>query len=87
MSGNNKTPSENKKPRFRKARKFIGFLVVIYVIYKLIYPTYSWGEKMTITVITPTGEVTRSAVRHVSYTEVPPFLTSTVAVEKEKEGE
>ena len=52
---------------------FVGPLVVV-LLYKLAYPTWSWREKLTVTVETPDGEKSGSAVRRFSVTYRPAIL-------------
>lgn len=50
---------------------FIGFLVaiaVLFVGYKIKYPTYSWRQKITVVVDTPSGPVSGSSVSTASWT-------------------
>ena len=66
-----------KKIPFWKKKGFITFVCVFiapYLIYKLFYPTYSWNERMIVTVSTPDGDVSGSAVRSVKIVQTPRIL-------------
>jgi len=40
----------------------VGVIAALYVIYKIIYPTYSWNQKLMVEVETPEGIVSGSSV-------------------------
>ena len=51
----------------------IAAILAIYGLYKLSYPTQSWRQKITITVTTPDGDKSGSAVQAVKWTPNPIF--------------
>lgn len=67
------TGNEQKKPFWKdgKLQILIGLPIAAYLIYKLFYPTYSWHEKMTVTVSTPDGEKSGYAVRSITVVNTP----------------
>ncbi|MEM7067785.1 MAG: hypothetical protein AAF478_02795 [Pseudomonadota bacterium] len=61
---------------WKKKRWIIGLGVPLrfFAFYKLNYPTYYWHEKMTVTISTPQGEKSGSAVRSVKVVRTPKLL-------------
>lgn len=57
----------------RKLALFVAAVLAIYGFFKLSYPTHSWRQKITITVTTPEGEKTGSAVHAVAWYPNPIF--------------
>lgn len=48
--------------KHQKLLIFVGVIAALYVIYKIIYPIYSWNQKLTVEVETPEGIVSGSSV-------------------------
>ncbi|MGL1922590.1 MAG: hypothetical protein OCD03_16355 [Hyphomicrobiales bacterium] len=46
----------------KKRYIFLIVIVLCFGLYKLVYPTYSWNQKLTVTISTPDGDKTGSAV-------------------------
>lgn len=65
----------------------ISIIAAISIGYKLAYPTYSWNQKLTISVATPQGVVTGSSVSRVSIAAKPHFLPEMRAVDDDISGE
>lgn len=62
----------------------IGLPIAIWNFY---YPTYSWGQKTTVTVMTPEGERSGSAVVQVSWKDSPDILPDAPHLHSEIRGE
>lgn len=74
MTDNSEQTNSAPKVLFWKNKTLlliIGLPLAAYFTYKLLYPTYSWNEKMTVTVTTPDGDKTGSAVRSVTIVHTP----------------
>ncbi len=48
--------------------------LVLWAVYRLIYPSYTWHQKITVTVETPSGEVSGSSIAEVSWWGTPKIL-------------
>ena len=76
----------------RRIFRGIALTVLIVVglpiaIWNTIYPTYSWGQKTTVTVMTPEGVRSGSAVARVSWKDSPDFLPDAPHLHYEVRGE
>lgn len=48
--------------QFKKRYVFLAAIVLCVVVYKLAYPTFWWNQRLTLTISTPDGDKTGSAV-------------------------
>lgn len=61
--------------------------LLLWGAYKLFYPTYTWKEKIAVTVVTPNGEKAGSAVRKIKVVRTPSPLPQTSDAVISVEGE
>ena len=76
----------------RRLGRAIALAVLIVVglpiaIWNFYYPTYSWGQKTTVTVMTPEGERSGSAVVQVSWKDNPDLFPDAPHLKYEVRGE
>lgn len=76
----------------RRIFRAIALTVLILIglpiaIWNLYYPTYSWGQKTTVTVMTPEGQRSGSAVLKVSWKDGPDLLPDAPHLHYEVRGE
>ncbi|WP_420409685.1 hypothetical protein [Hoeflea sp.] len=76
----------------RRILRAIALAVLIVIglpiaIWNTIYPTYSWGQKTTVTVMTPEGTRSGSAVVRVSWKDSPDILPDAPHLKYEVRGE
>lgn len=84
-------PPLNPRATRRLLRKLAIWLLVLvglpYLLYKLNFPTYSWGQKTTVTVMTPAGERSGSAVVQVRWADTPDILPDAPSFQSDVRGE
>lgn len=84
-------PPQNPKATSRLLRKLAIWLLILvglpYFLYKLNFPTYSWGQKTTVTVMTPAGERSGSAVVQVRWADTPDILPDAPSFQSDVRGE
>ena len=76
----------------RRLGRAVALAVLIVIglpiaIWNTVYPTYSWGQKTTVTVMTPEGERSGSAVVQVSWKDSPDILPDAPHLHYEVRGE
>ena len=59
---------------FDKLLKVVAVISAFMVIWRFVYPVYSWHQKLTVTVETPQGPVTASSVVAVEWSRSPAVL-------------
>jgi hypothetical protein len=84
-------PPLNPKATRRLLRKLAIWLLILvglpYLLYKLNFPTYNWGQKTTVTVMTPAGERSGSAVVQVRWADTPDILPDAPTFQSDVRGE
>ena len=84
-------PPPNPKATRRLLRKLAIWLLILvglpYLLYKLNFPTYSWGQKTSVTVMTPAGERSGSAVVQVRWADTPDILPDAPSFQSDVRGE
>ncbi|PHR19700.1 MAG: hypothetical protein COA37_17440 [Hoeflea sp.] len=84
-------PPHNPKTTRRLLRKLAIWLLILvglpYLLYKLNFPTYNWGQKTTVTVMTPAGERSGSAVVRVRWADTPDILPDAPTFQSDVRGE
>jgi hypothetical protein len=84
-------PPLDPKATSRLLRKLAIWLLLLvgvpYLLYKLNFPTYSWGQKTTVTVMTPAGERSGSAVVRVRWSDTPDILPDAPSFQSDVRGE
>ncbi|WP_299862488.1 hypothetical protein [uncultured Hoeflea sp.] len=86
----NAPPLAPDTPRRLGRAVALAVLVVIglpIAIWNFYYPTYSWGQKTVVTVMTPEGERSGSAVVQVSWKDGPDLLADAPHLKYEVRGE
>lgn len=71
----------------KKRYIFLIVIVLCFGLYKLVYPTYSWNQKLTVTISTPDGDKSGSAVVSATVRHRPTFGSGVGGVKLEWQGE
>ena len=65
----------------------VGVPLALWVLYRLIYPSYTWRQKITVTVETPSGDVSGSSIAEVSWWGTPKILPDATPRHNAKKAE
>ena len=80
---------QEKVPFWKKSsfKSIAVLIVVIYFICTLFYPTYTWYEKITVTVATPEGDKSGYSIRKINHNFSPSILSNASGVVRSQRGE